>query len=126
MQNAAEPTVLNDLKSVAGNGDRANKRGWVERQSRGSSTTPSTAAFHALLAKREDYKNRCKALTLENPCIAGLVAETKKLRETLTSGERADAAAKILPKGQGKKQATAAKMRVAGSTAKRRALRSQG
>lgn len=59
-----------------------------------SSTKPSTVAFLALLAEREEYKNRCETLTLENQCIPGLSAEARELREKLTEYEKSDAASK--------------------------------
>lgn len=77
-QIAAGASVLNNLKSVAGNCERLNKRPRVTRQCAGLSTTLHTAAFSALLDEREDYKNCCETLGTESHCIPGLAAEAKK------------------------------------------------
>lgn len=99
-QNAADPTVVNDQKSVAGGCERPNKRAVMARQCKESSTTPSTAAFSALLADREDYKNCCEALTIENHCIPGLASEAKKLNKKLAKLEKVDTASKAMPRGE--------------------------
>lgn len=78
-----------------------------------SSTTPFTAAFLALLPKREDYKSSCETFTVENQCVPRLLTEAKELQENLVDLEKADAAAKTPPKGRGKKRATVAHKRVA-------------
>lgn len=82
-QIAAEATILDDLKSVARNCERPNKRAKVTSQCEESSTTTSTAAFSALLAERESYRNHCEALMIKNQGISGLAAEAKTLLEKI-------------------------------------------
>lgn len=55
----------------------------------------------ALLAKWDDFKILCKALTLENQCFSELVAEAKKLREQVAKVKKTDAAEKSTFKGLG-------------------------
>lgn len=59
-------------------------------------------AFSALFAERNDFKNRCEALTLENQCIYGSAAEAKELRERMSDREKTDLAAKTTFKSCGK------------------------
>lgn len=66
LQNVAELTVLAALKTVAGSKKRRSKRAQVARQCKELSATPFFAAFSTLLTGREDYKNFCEALRIEN------------------------------------------------------------
>lgn len=75
LQSAAGAAVLDDPRLIAGNYERPTKRARVTGQCKESSTTPSTPLFSALLAEREDYENRCEALTFENQCIPALFDE---------------------------------------------------
>lgn len=83
MQIGAGTTALNDGKSVAYSCKSLNERARVAHQCKESSTAPSTAAFSALLAEREDYKNRFEALTIRNQRNPGLALEAKELQEKL-------------------------------------------
>lgn len=65
----------------------------------------------ALLAERENYKDRCEALMIENQCISGLAFEAKVLGEKSTDCEKAVVASKTTPKRQ-KKIRLAANKRV--------------
>lgn len=76
-QSVAAPTVLDYRKSVAVDCERPNKRAGVEAQCEELSTTSSTAAFSALLADPEDYKNFCESLTIRNQLNSRLASETK-------------------------------------------------
>lgn len=98
-QSAARAICWDDEKSVAGNCKRPNRRAWMARQYKESSTTPSMAAFSVVLAGREDYKNRCEALTVENQCIFRLGSEENKIREQLVKRDKAGTATKTTPKG---------------------------
>lgn len=86
--------ISESLKLVAEAFERPANRARVKLRCNESSATPSTAAFLALIAKRGDFKNCCKALTLDNQCISGLAAESKELCETVVQHELADAATK--------------------------------
>lgn len=70
-------------------------------------------AHLALLAERDEFKNRCEELALESRCVSSLVIETKKLQEEVAKHEKRDALAKgALAKGRGKKQASVSNNRV--------------
>lgn len=88
-QNAARGTVSDDLKLLAGDCERPSRRAEVVHPCDDLSTTPSMAAFSALLAEQEDYKNCCESLVLENHCTPGLAAEAKELHKKLTEREKA-------------------------------------
>lgn len=72
---------------------------------------PPTAALPALLAEREDYRNRFETLTLKNQCILWLAAEEKELRQKLAERKKADNASKATPEGR-KTRTTAADKRL--------------
>lgn len=76
----AGATMSVDLKSVTDACERPTKRAKMTSSCREPTTTPSTAAFLALLAKRIYPKNRCEALARESQCIPDLVNEAKELQ----------------------------------------------
>lgn len=108
LQNAARATVSDNLKLVAGNWERPNKREKVTRWCREPSTTPSVAASFLLPASRKNLENRCEALPLENQCILGSATEAMELLEDSASRKKVDAAIKTAPKGRGEQGAAAA------------------
>lgn len=99
--------MYDDAMSVAKACERPAKPVKMTRQSRDSSTTPSTAAFLALHAKPEDFKNCCKVLALENQCIPELAARAKELQERMDDREDTDTAAETTTKGHEKKRTIA-------------------
>lgn len=79
------------------NGERPAIR---EEDSSGSENTlgaPSTAAFSTLLAERDEFKSRCRALLLENQCIPRLVKEAKETGERVAAIEKLSTLAKSSP-----------------------------
>lgn len=110
-QNTAGDTVSDDLKTGTRACERPAKRVKMTCLCKDFSTTPSTAAFQAVLAGQDDFKNHCEALKPENQCIHGLAAETMKLQERIADSDMTDSAAKTTSKGCGKKRATAASRR---------------
>lgn len=111
-QNATEGTVWNDPKSLTGNCERPSKCAEVSPPCKESSSRPTMAAFSALLAERDDYKNCCGTLSADSQYILELAAEAIKLREKLAKREKDDAMSETTPKGR-RKRATAANKRVA-------------
>lgn len=93
-QDAAGGTVSDDLKAVAVSCELSSERAEETHPCEDSSTTSCTAAYSALLADWEDYKNFCETSTIENQCISGLAAEAKELQEKLADQGKADTAAK--------------------------------
>lgn len=55
------------------------------------------AVFSTLLAEREDYENRCEALTIENQGTSAWASAAKGLREKLVGIETVDTASKAAP-----------------------------
>lgn len=66
LQSSAGVTVSDDPELVARACERLAKRTKMKCQRNDTSTATSTAAFSALLAEQDDFKNRCKALNLES------------------------------------------------------------
>lgn len=66
-----------------------------------SSTSPTTAAFLALLTEKKNLKDRCDALAFESQCFFGLAAEAKELREKLADCKKFHATAKTAQNGRG-------------------------
>lgn len=52
---------------------------------------PSNAAYSALLAERDEFKNRCKALIPENQCIQTLAEEANELHAMVPDIEKSNA-----------------------------------
>lgn len=94
-QDATESTALDDRKLVAGNCERFINCARVAHQCKQLSATLSAAAFFALLAEREDKKNRCEALAIKSQGIFGLfglASKTEWLQETPAELEKAGTA----------------------------------
>lgn len=87
-----------DLKWAAGNFERPYKRANVTRQSEESRTIFSTAAAHALLAERKDYKNCCKALTIKTSSILGWAPRQRSCGKILPVARRPMRRQKLLLK----------------------------
>lgn len=111
-QYVAGATVSDGLKSVAGACSKPAKRAKMTCQCKESSTTPLKALFLALLAERDDFENCSGTLTIENQCIPGLAAETKRAREKLAGYKISYLVAKSFQSGRGKKRTAPVKKRV--------------
>lgn len=104
----AGATVSDDFRSVTEACKRPKIRAKRTQLRKDCSTTPSTAAFLALLTDRDGLRNRCEALMLENKCIFELAVLPRELREKLVDREKIDATAKTSPRVRWSRRATAA------------------
>lgn len=87
-----------DSRLAAGACGRPEKVPKMTRSCEESSTTPSAAAFSALLAEQADLKNRLGALALERKCIPGLAAAVKELQEKLADREKIETTVETSPR----------------------------
>lgn len=85
LQIAAGDTLSDDLRSVAGACKRPAKRAKMTRQCKCLSSIPSTLVFSTRLEEKDDLKNCCEALTLENQYIPRLATEVMNLREKMAA-----------------------------------------
>lgn len=79
---AAGATVTDDLISIASACDRPGKRAESAQSCAELSTTPPKVSFLALLTVRDDLKNCCEGLALENQCISGLASAVKSWKRS--------------------------------------------
>lgn len=112
LQSATGDTVSKDPKLIAVECESPAKRVNLMHRCKDSSATLSFMALSALLAERDESKNRCEALNLQNQCILGLAAEAKELSEKVSKPKKTVVAAKTTPKRSEKKQQSAANRRV--------------
>lgn len=87
-------TFSDDLMSVRSTRARSAKRAKRTQLCHDGPATALKAAVLALLSERDDFKNCCETLRLENRCISGVAADAKTLREKLAGREKTGAAEK--------------------------------
>lgn len=96
-QHTAVATMLGHPKAVAYACKRPTNCAKRTRSCKELSATLLTAEFLALVTKRDDLKNLCETLTMENQCIPGLAAEAKRCWKKLPGRGRVGATVKISP-----------------------------
>lgn len=75
-------------------GEQLAKRAKVVRGLGSGESAPSTAAYSALLAERDKFRNHREVLILENQCIVGLMEETNQLRAKIADMKKINNSAK--------------------------------
>lgn len=79
-ESAAEYTVFEVLKLAVESCTSSEKRAKVARRCEDFPATPSTTAYLASHAKRDNVLSLCETLSPESQCIFNLAAEAKQLR----------------------------------------------
>lgn len=88
--------------------ERPAKLAKATRWCKNFSDSSSTAAFSALFVEQDEFKSRCRALSLEKQRMLRLAAETKGLRVKVTKSGKIVAVMKNTSKCRRNKRSTAA------------------
>lgn len=72
--------VMNELEPAMTKSEWSAQREKVVWEQQSSLGEPSIAAYSAIPAERDDFKNHCNALMLVDCCVPGLVKESNQLR----------------------------------------------